>query len=465
VKRRVAALLLSSILLVGLADAGGPLRVTGTAATNPGLPFVWNTSSPIGYTVDEGPLSVNPSGQIVISNSQGVARVQSMFQNWQSVSTTSITYSYAGPISAPGLPPNGDVKTIQDFNAVEGACNGGTQSPVIFDADGSLLRALGLDPLVIGFSGICKLDLQAGHIVSALVFLNGQFQDGVNDPSTSNYELTADQFDEAITHEMGHFSGLGHSQINLDLFQSGFVGNCPVDELAGLPLMFPVEFCQSRKSAGLPILAPDDVAWISKLYPNSSFSSNYGTISGFVFFSDGITHVQGLNVVARRVDDPSTPEDESKRIAVSVVSGFAFTGNPGQAITGNNSAGSPYGSRNPALIGYYEIPVTPGTYTIQTENLDAAFVGGSSVGPLDPPAITYGAYEYWHQYESAFDDPSKKDPLTVQAGQRVSNINFILNQTPPRFDRFEDGEVLLEQPEAPFVFRASRQLWVAEKPS
>jgi hypothetical protein len=439
-KRRGVTLLLPLILLVGLAYAGGPLRVTGPSSQTAGQPFVWNVSTPIRYTVDGGPLSAGPGGNVVISNSQGVARIQSLFQNWQSVSTTSITYSYAGTITAPGLAANGDVKTIQDFNAVRGVCNAGSQSPVIFDADGSLLRALGLGPLVIGFSGACKLDPVAGHIVSALVFLNGEFQDGVNNPAASNYELSADQFDEAITHEMGHFSGLDHSQINLDLFQSGNVDNCNVDELAGLPLMFPVAFCQSRKSAGLPILAPDDVAWISKLYPNSSFSSNYGTISGFILFSDGITHVQGLNVIARRVDDPSTPEDESKRIAVSVVSGFMFTGNPGQSITGDNTSGSTLGSRNPALIGYYEIPVPPGTYTVQVENLDAAFTGGSSVGPLDPPAITYGAYEYWHQYESAFDDPSKKDPLTVQAGQKLSNINIILNQTPPRFDQFEDGE-------------------------
>jgi len=457
VKRRLAALFLSCILFAGFADAGGPLRVTGASATNAGQPFVWDVSKPIRYTVDGGPLSVNPSGQVVISNSQGVTRVQNLFQNWQSVSTTSITYSYAGQISGAGIPSNGDVKTIQDFNAALGLCNSGTQNPVIFDADGSLLRALGLSPLVIGFSGTCKLDPQAGHIVSAFVFLNGEFQDGVNDPTASNYELTADQFDEAITHEMGHFSGLGHSQINLDLFQSGLVGNCPVDGLAGLPLMFPVEFCQSRKSAGLPILAPDDVAWISKLYPNAAFASNYGAISGFVFFSDGITHVQGLNVIARRVDDPATPQDESKRIAVSVVSGFEFTGNPGQAITGDNTGGSQYGSRNPALIGYYEIPVTPGTYTIQTENIDASFVGGSSVGPLDPPAITYGAYEYWHQYESAFDNAGQKDPLTVQAGQKLSNINFILNQTPPRFDQFEDGEVRLESSPAPFLFTGPRE--------
>jgi hypothetical protein len=429
--------------------------VSGSAATTPGQAYVWAANTPIRYTVDSGPLSVNPSGQTVISNAQGLARVQALFQNWSSVPTASLQFAYAGPITG----VSGDVNTIQGFNTVMGSCNAGTQSPVIFDANGSLIHALGIDPLVIGFTSSCKQEPVGGHLQSALILLNGLFQDGVNDPNAGDYEIDPDQFDEAITHEMGHFVGLDHSQINLDLFQSGVIGSCNVDELAGLPLMFPVEFCQSRKSAGLPILSPDDRAWISKLYPNSSTAASYGTISGFVFFSDGITHVQGVNVSARQVDDPNTPQDESKRIAVSVVSGYSFTGNPGQSITGTNTGGSAYGSRNPALIGYYEIPVTPGTYTVQTENLDSSFSGGSSVGPLDPPAITYGAAEYWHPYESAFDDPSQQGTISVQAGQKVSNVNIILNGTPPRFDQFEDGEALANPVVLPWAFRPSRAPW------
>lgn len=421
--------------------------VTGPAATSPGKAFVWASGVAIPYTVDTGPLSVNPSGATVINNAQGLARVKSLFQNWQSVPTTSITYTYAGPIT--GV-TGGDVKTMADFNTVKGSCNSGAQSPVIFDANGSLLSALGLDPLVIGFTSTCKLDPVAGHILSSLVLMNGKFQDGVSN-STDNFEISADQFDEAITHELGHFSGLDHSQINLDLYFST-APTCDVDELAGLPLMFPVEFCQSRKSAGLPILAPDDVAWISKLYPGATYAANYGTISGFILFSDGITQEQGLNVIARRVDDPGTTADESKRIAMSVVSGFSFTGNPGQSVTGTNTNGSSFGSRNPALIGYYEIPVTPGTYTIQFENVHSGFTGGSSVGPLDPPVYGFGG-EFWHKYESASDDNTKSDTITVAAGQTVANINIIENQTAPRFDVNEDGEVRLEMPTAPFVLR------------
>jgi hypothetical protein len=452
--RRFSAAFLSLLLVCGFASAGEPLSVTGPAATNPGQAFVWPSGSTIHYTVDTGPLSTNRSGQVVINNAQGLARVKSLFQNWQSVATTSITYTYAGPIT--GV-TGGDVKTVQDFNTVKGTCTAGTQNPVIFDANGSLFSGLGLDPLVIGFASTCKLNAQTGQIVSAMAVLNGMFQDGVSDQNTLNYELSADQFDEAITHELGHFSGLGHSQINLALYQN-FGGTCDVDDLAGLPLMFPVEFCQSRKSAGLPILSPDDVAWTSKLYPGSSYASSYGTISGFVFFSDGITAAQGVNVIARRVDDPSTPEDESRRIAVSCVSGFSFTGNPGQSVTGDNTGGSPFGSRNPALIGYYEIPVTPGAYTVQVEGVDAQFTGGSSVGPLDPP-LSNVPPEFWHNYESATDDTTKADPVTVTAGQKISNLNVILNGTPPRFDVNEDGEVeRVEPPSVPFLLRMPKRL-------
>jgi len=240
--RRVSALFLTLLLIGGTTFAGGPLTVTGPSATQPGQAFVWSSSVPVTYTVDTGPLSTNPSGQTVIANTQGLARVKSLFQNWQSVPTTSISFVYGGPIAGVS---GGDVKTMADFNTVKGSCNSGAQNPVIFDANGSLVSALGLDPLVIGFTSTCKLDGQAGRILSALVLMNGKFQDGVSNPNSDNFEISADQFDEAITHELGHFSGLDHSQINLDLFNSGAVGSCDTDRLAGLPLMFPIEFCQS----------------------------------------------------------------------------------------------------------------------------------------------------------------------------------------------------------------------------
>ena len=137
--RQLSAMLVSLLLVAGLASAGEPLSVTGTAATQPGQAFVWPSGTTIHYTVDTGPLSTNPSGQVVINNAQGLARVKSLFQNWQSVPTTSITYTYAGPITGVA---GGDVKTVADFNTVKGTCTAGTQNPVIFDANGSIFSGL-----------------------------------------------------------------------------------------------------------------------------------------------------------------------------------------------------------------------------------------------------------------------------------------------------------------------------------
>ena len=454
-------LLLALGFVSQFARAGGPIVVGGPAVGNrppfglDGQPFTWNPSQmPISYRVDPGPMAVTPSGTTVIDHAGGTQRVQGMFGVWQAVSTAHVSFTNAGALLPAGSYSSGDLKTAQQFNDIIGSCRYGKQSPVIFDADSKLMTSLGLSAGVIGFTSGCALDATTGHIVSAAIVLNGEFQDGINNPGSTraNFELTANQFDEAITHEMGHFLGLDHSQINLNLlFQ--FSDSCDVDNLAGLPLMFPVLLCQARKDVGLPVLSPDDVAWISSLYPNANTVADYGTISGTIFFADGISPVQGTNVIARLVDDPSTAEDESRRIAVSAVSGYLFTANPGQSVTADmpvagehNVNGSANGSRNPALIGFYEISVPPGTYTVEVEAVFEGFVGGSSVGPLDPPVPLPTFPEFWNTAESAFDIPQQRDTITVHAGDKITGVDIILNIPFPRFDQYEDSGKLLDAP-------------------
>jgi hypothetical protein len=440
-----------AIMLAPQAFAGGPLVTGGPNFGIDGQPFTWDSSSmPIQYRVDSGPLAKLPFGGATVDNSAGLARLQNMLSIWQSVPTASIQFQYAGNIQPTGSFAGGDVATAADFNAVYGACTAGQQNPIIFDSDGSIVRDLGLPPDIIGFASPCKLDTSTGHIVTGFALLNGEFQDGVS--LGANFELTPAQFDQAITHELGHFLGLDHSQINVSILDGQLP--CSVDNLAGLPLMFPIAYCQARIDAGLPVLSPDDMAWISKLYPNNAFGANYGTISGVVYFSDGRTPAQGVNVIARRVDDPSTAANESLRIAVSVVSGSLFTGNPGQSVTGDNDHGDSSGSRNPQLVGYYEIPVPPGIYTVEVESIRSSFESGSSVGPLNPPVPSPGRAEFWDKNESAFDLPAAFDTVSISAGQSVKNIDFILNGTPSRFDQFEDGLLsMLWRNKFPFPLR------------
>jgi hypothetical protein len=454
---RVAAVLLLVLTSSILGFAGGPIVVGGPNFGIAGQAFTWDPAKmPIQYRVDPGPMAVNPTGTTVIDNATGLQRVQSMFGVWQSVSTAAISYSNAGTIQSVGSYTQGaDLNTLPQFNDVVGSCRNGTQNPVIFDADGQLMSNLGLSANVIGFASACGLDPNAGHIIGALLVMNGKFQNGVN--NSTDRELSANGFDEAITHEIGHFSGLGHSQINVDLLTNPSFP-CDVDKLAGLPLMFPIELCQARKDAGLPVLSPDDVSWISSLYPNQSLVSNYGTISGTIYFSDGVSQTQGVNVIARAIDDPATPEDESRRIAVAAVSGYLFTGNPGQSFTANmpdanenNTAGDKTGSRDHKLIGFYQIAVPPGIYTLEVEGINSQFVSGSSVGPLDPPvALPGGVPKFWNKNSSAFDFPQQRDTIQVNPGDKIQGIDIILNGTSPQFDQYEDSGALFGVP-APSV--------------
>lgn len=422
---RVAFVLLVLPCLGGHpARAGGPLVVRGTFGPD-GQAFTWDPSLPVQYRTDGGNLGL-------LTNAQANARVEGMFQVWQDVPTASITYSRAGQLLPTGVFVDGDVNTVGEFDAVEGSCQAGAQSPIVYDVDGSLFAALGFPSAVIGFAGPCSLS-PAGRIVSGEAVLNGRFQDG----SVLNGELTPSEFDGAFIHEFGHFSGLDHSQINDICF---LALECTTSRVLGLPTMFPV-LLRRGEAPGVNFastLAVDDIAWISRLYPDASFSSNFGTISGTVFFSDGITGTQGVNVIARRLDDPATGENEGDRFAVSVVSGYFFTGNPGQNVTGTNP-GSSFGSRNPSLIGSFEIPLPPGNYTVQVESINQGFFGGSSVGPVDPPIRNPGPNETWNLGESAADNTTDSNIIVVTPGGTVSGINIILNGTPPRFDQFEDS--------------------------
>lgn len=397
---RFASAVLATVL-PGVAMAGGPLIIGGD-----GDPIVWPQGAVIQYNTDNGPLSAS------VNQTAAQARVRAMFDVWENVASANIAYNRLGFIQAvPGF-SDGDVSGATEYDAVEGSCLAGDQSPIVYDANGSIFIALGIDETsVIGFAGPCAFNV-GGEIVSGQAVMNGLFQDGQATPVP---DLSTAEFDATFIHEFGHFSGLDHSQINVEC---GFAP-CSVDDLDGLPTMFP--FLVSDEQGTLSI---DDIAWISKLYPaggGGGFGATHGHVSGTIFFSDGESHAQLVNVVARRVATGGAP-DESRTTAASNVSGYRFRFFHGNPIT--NPQPSIFGSTAPALIGFYEIPLPPGSYTLEVESIDPAFVGGSSVGgpvQIDMPGTA----------------PAPIGPVSVTAGATSAGHDFTLIGTEPRFDQFE----------------------------
>jgi hypothetical protein len=245
--------------------------------------------------------------------------------------------------------------------------------------------------------------------------MNGLFQDGSGAPVP---DLTAAEFDATFVHEFGHFSGLDHAQVN---WECGFAA-CGTDNLAGLPTMFP--FLVSAQQGTLSI---DDIAWISKLYPaagGAGFNATHGTITGTIYFSDGESPAQLVNVVARRVDAPGGA-DESRTTAASGVSGNRFRFFHGNPITQPDpDFFGPFRSENPSHMGFYEIPLPPGDYMIHVESIQPEFTGGSSVGG-DIVIAMPGT------------SPGPVGPVTVAAGVATDGTDVTLVGTPPRFDQFE----------------------------
>ncbi len=404
----VAVLILGGASLLIPADrgarAGGPLLPTRT-----GRAFVWTVARPVTYTPDQGPLGP-------LTNEEAVNLTQEIFTIWASIPTTRIRFQPSGQFLSADV-TGSNVMSVLD-KLVDDCLKGvGCVNPIIFDSDGSVTDALlgvGSRRRIAGFAG--PRVFSSARILQGTVTINGLFAN------------QRDRLRGIMTHEVGHFAGLDHTQINLDAVFDFDPSN---DET--VPTMTPV-FSSSFRVETWATPHLDDIAAISSLYPAPSFATTTGTIRGRVLYSDGVGFM-GANVIARKVDDPQV-------VAVSSVSGFQHIG----TITNKDFDLELRGSDDPDLLGFYEIRgLPPGDYTVEIESIDPSFIGGSSVGPLDPPSPLPGPAEYYSgEAESDSDDPESRTIIPVAAGRVVDNINIILNTrvTRPANDRCDQATVI-----------------------
>jgi hypothetical protein len=394
---RLATIAVVVLSFVALSWAGGPEDVAGSSYFNSstmGQPLTWSQGQ-VNYYTDQGDLSP------ILPNSAANSFVAGAFLQWTSVTTAAVVANAAGQLAEDVNGSNIEVNSYGIVTAPADITPDATQTPVgiVYDYDGTVTDALlgagAGDPSECFWNAVYGGDDNFGtgaNFLHALVVINGQCV-------LQSSQLTDVEY--RLVRVMGNVLGLGWSQLNLNVI----TGNPPPTpaDYAGFPVMhymdpvncIPITLCYANPYQ----LAPDDVAALSRLYPTGTPSNSTARIYGSVYFVNHLgaegQPMQGVNVFARWID-PSTGQP-SDQYGASSVSGFLFTGNAGNSITGFTdplgNAYSEFGSSNQTLEGFFDLgglPIPNGgstaQYQLSIEALDPLWSAG--VCPYDNSQVT-----------------------------------------------------------------------------
>jgi hypothetical protein len=398
---RLGTALAIVVFFAVLARGGGPEYVAGSSYFDPttmGQPITWSLGQ-VTYYTDQGDLSP------ILPNASANSLVASAFSQWTSVSTAALTVTNPGQLAEDVNGSNIGVDSDGTVNAPADITPSATQTPVgiVYDYDGTVTDALlgagAGDPSQCFwnavYGGVDNFSASA-NFLHALVVINGQC-------ALQSSQLTDVEY--RLVRVLGSVLGMGWSQNNLNVI----TGPPPIttEDYAGFPVMHfmdpvscvPITVCYPNPYQ----LAPDDMAALSRLYPLST-SASTARVYGSVYFADHLGSsaqpMQGVNVIARWID-PST-NLPSNQYAATSVSGFLFTGNAGNPVTGlTDPLGnlySEFGSTDQTLEGFFdlgELPIPNGASTAQyqlaIEALDPVWSAG--VCPYDPAQVAFsGAF-------------------------------------------------------------------------
>ena len=376
------ALMLTSVHVY----AGGPLVLLSA-----GVPFLWpNGGRLIPFNPDQGGLGP-------LTNAQAIAQSTAAFLVWADVASATATHVNAGQLPV-------DVDETNFVPYLSPVAPDGL-SAIVYDEDGAIFDLLfGPDSGVLGFAGPEWIDPATGAILEGVAFMNGGSLLGAN-------AFPVAEFLSVQVHEYGHYQNLAHTVVNGQIAGFGdargpspFNTFAPPATFAGrIETMYPFLFI----NGGQATPHADDIAMFSTLYPEPTFTTSRGAITGNIVAPNNTTPLTGVNVIARNI---ANPYDDA---VTAISSDFAV----------NYASGSPF-------VGVYTLRgLTPNaSYAVY---VDQILAGGFSTPPRSLP----GPEEFYNgadeSNDAATDDPSVFTPVSAAAGGTAGNINIVFNALTP----------------------------------
>lgn len=334
------SIIFSILAYSSLSIAGGPLVLEGPSGTTP----VTYQDPNITVNIENGDLGF-------LSNDAADSLVLDAFKLWNEISTSTINLV----IDQSQINLDININNFEtylpnvdgsDYNADDNL------NPIVYDSNGEIIDA---------FFGAGQSNYTIGFAASILTIRSSHFEEGYVVINGKNLGLTTTTFKLLIAHEIAHFFGLDHTQVDINNQETDFGSPsfCSSSDQSAYPLMYPF-VCRDEET-----LHQDDISAISALYPNADTSSNFGILQGR-FADETGKAILGANIWAENTITGET---------VSIVSDYLTQG-----------------------TGFYKLLLPAGSYTLHANSINTLFNGGSGVGPysrdindisfLDPHPIT-----------------------------------------------------------------------------